>query len=173
MNTRFFYDDCRTQKHLQQATDPGRWVLDMPGPGDRPCFVADPHIPLSHWGANLRTESIALESELQGATRALTRRDCFSKDATVATAAKLSHSEPISYPSCNRFLVTEESRAIMPAWTARELEQVDWYTLPLNPQENTCLPFENNTWTRLQERDKPVNATAFADCGVGVVPSDR
>jgi hypothetical protein len=41
----------------------------------------------------------------------------------------------------------------MPAWTARDLEQVDWYFLPLNPQENTCFPFENNLSTRILEKD--------------------
>jgi hypothetical protein len=41
----------------------------------------------------------------------------------------------------------------MPAWTARDLEQVDWYTLPLNPQENTCMPFQNNISTRIVEKD--------------------
>jgi hypothetical protein len=41
----------------------------------------------------------------------------------------------------------------MPAWTARDLEQVDWYTLPLNPQENTCMPFINNLNTRILEKD--------------------
>jgi hypothetical protein len=29
--TRFKYDDCRTKKSLQQATDPGRWILNVPG----------------------------------------------------------------------------------------------------------------------------------------------
>jgi len=41
----------------------------------------------------------------------------------------------------------------MPAWTARDLEQVDWYILPLNPQENTCFPFQNNLNTRILEKD--------------------
>jgi hypothetical protein len=50
-------------------------------------------------------------------------------------------------------MYTEESRAIMPAWTARDLEQVNWYYLPLNPQENTCMPFLNNLSTRILEKD--------------------
>jgi hypothetical protein len=58
----------------------------------------------------------------------------------------------VSYP-VNTSLYTEESRTIMPAWTARDLEQVDWYHLPLNPQENTCLPFQNNLSTRILEKD--------------------
>lgn len=62
------------------------------------------------------------------------------------------NSKPIEYPTCNN-LYTEQSRAIMPAWTARDLEQVDWYILPLNPQENTCMPFINNLSTRILEKD--------------------
>jgi hypothetical protein len=76
-------------------------------------------------------------------------RDCLVKDQYKEFNV---NSEPISYPSCNS-LYTEESRTIMPAWTARDLEQVDWYTLPLNPQENTCLPFQNNLSTRILEKD--------------------
>jgi aspartate racemase len=60
--------------------------------------------------------------------------------------------DKIVSPSCNN-LYTEESRAIMPAWTARDLEQVDWYYPPLNPQENTCMPFTNNLNTRILEKD--------------------
>ena len=41
----------------------------------------------------------------------------------------------------------------MPAWTARDLEQVDWYYPPLNPQENVCLPFQSNLNTRILEKD--------------------
>jgi len=50
-------------------------------------------------------------------------------------------------------LYTEESRATNPAWWYRELEQSDRYYLPLNPQENTCFPFENNLNTRILEKD--------------------
>ena len=32
-------------------------------------------------------------------------------------------------------------------------EQVDWYYPPLNPQENTCIPFLNNLNTRILEKD--------------------
>jgi hypothetical protein len=58
----------------------------------------------------------------------------------------------IKYPSCNN-LFTEESRSIAPAWMIRDYEQVDWYYPPLNPQENTCYPFETNLSTRILEKD--------------------
>jgi hypothetical protein len=61
----------------------------------------------------------------------------------------------MSYPTNSELTVTE-SRTIMPAWTARDLEQVDWYYLPLNPQENTCIPFHNNISTRIIEKNNYV-----------------
>ncbi len=147
-NTRFFYDPSRTTKSLQQSTDPGRYILNVPGNGDRPSYIEDPHIRIQKWGANIRTNSVNLESDLRGMSRQL-GRDCLGKDNYETNIAK---SDPISYPSTAQ-LTTEQSRAIMPAWTARDLEQVDWYTLPLDPQENTCIPFLNNLDTRMLEKD--------------------
>jgi hypothetical protein len=40
-----------------------------------------------------------------------------------------------------------------PAWWYRDLEQNHNYILPLNPQENTCIPFQNNLNTRILEKD--------------------
>jgi len=147
-NTRFFYDDCRTIKALQQSTDPGRYMLNVPGNGNKPAYVEDPYIRIQKWGANLRTNCIGLESDLRGLTRQV-GRDCLGKDEYKKKAID---SKSIAYPNCAS-LTTEQSRAIMPAWTARDLEQVDWYTLPLNPQENTCMPFLNNLSTRILEKD--------------------
>ena len=152
--TRFKYDDCRTIKSQQQATDPGRWILNVPGNGSNPCYMEDPHIRIQKWGANLRTNTINLENDLLGMNRNLTR-DCLGKDNYNNV-----QSEAISYPKCNN-LFTEESRSIAPAWMVRDLEQVDWYYPPLNPQENTCFPFDNNISTRILEKD---NFTPKRDC---------
>jgi hypothetical protein len=146
--TRFNYDDARTKKQLQQSTDPGRWVMNTPGNGDSPFFVEDPHIRIQTWGANLMTNTINLESELLGVNRQL-GRDCLGKDNYQQYNVK---SEPIKYPS-TKALSTEQSRAIAPAWMFRDKEQVDWYYPPLDPQENTCMPFNNNLSTRILEKD--------------------
>jgi len=61
-------------------------------------------------------------------------------------------SEPIVYPVCDG-LTTEQTRAIMPAWTARDLPQVHAYILPENPQEHTEMKFRNNVSTRIFEKD--------------------
>jgi hypothetical protein len=147
-STRFNYDSGRTIKSLQQSTGPGRYMLNVPGNGDKPAYMEDPHIRAQKWGANLRTNTINLESDLLGITRPL-NRDCLGKD-NYDTNVPVNSS--IQYPS-NSTLTTEQSRAIMPAWTARDLEQVDWYTLPIDPQENTCMPFLNNLSTRILEKD--------------------
>ena len=146
--TRFHDDPCRIKKQLQQSTDPGRWIINVPGNGSSPCYMEDPFIRVQKWGANLRTNIINLESDLLGVNRNLSR-DCLGKDNYKAYNVP---NEPISYPVCNN-LYTEQSRAIMPAWTARDLEQTDWYYPPLNPQENTCFPFQNNINTRILEKD--------------------
>jgi hypothetical protein len=146
--TRFNYDPCRTKKQLQQSTGPGRWILDVPGNGSQPCYMEDPQIIIQKWGANLRTNTINLESDLLGVNRQLSR-DCLGKDNYLNYNVP---NEPIQYPSCNN-LFTEQSRATNPAWWYRDLEQVDWYYPQLNPQENTCLPFQNNLSTRILEKD--------------------
>lgn len=146
--TRFHDDPCRIKKQLQQSTDPGRWILNVPGYGDKPQYMADPQIRIQTWGGNLMTNSIELESSLKGINKPLSR-DCLGKDEYTKFNV---YSQPIQYPT-NKSMYTEESRTIAPAWTVRDLEQVDWYYLHLNPQENTCYPFENNVNTRILEKD--------------------
>ena len=146
--TRFKYDDCRTKKSLQQATDPGRWILNVPGNGDKPCYMEDPQIIPQKWGANLRTNTINLESDLLGVNRH-SSRDCLGKDEYQKFNVP---NQAIQYPSCNQ-LTTEQSRATNPAWWYRDLEQTDWQYPPLNPQVNTCVPFESNLNTRILEKD--------------------
>lgn len=146
--TRFKYDDCRTKKELQQATGPGRWILNVPGNGEKPCYIEDPQIIIQKWGANLKTNSINLESELRGINRPLTR-DCIGLNNYKNYQVK---TKTVKYPDNNN-LFTEQSRATNPAWWYRDLEQTDWGYPPLNPQENICLPFNNNLSSRILEKD--------------------
>jgi hypothetical protein len=157
--TRFKYDNCRTKKELQQATDPGRWILNVPGNGANPCYIEDPQIIVQKWGANLRTNTINLESDLMGVNRPL-NKDCLGKDNYKSFNVP---NEAIKYPTCNN-LFTDQSRATHPAWWYRDLEQTDWYYPPLNPQENVCLPFQNNLSTRILEKDY---FTQKRDCFIG------
>lgn len=146
--TRFHDDPCRIMKQNQQMTDPGRWILDVPGNGDKPCFMLDPHIIPQKWGANLWTNSIDIHSSLLGINQYM-NRDCLNtnsyKKMKVNTSA-------ISYPICD-ILTTEQSRTIMPAWTARDLQQNHAYILHDNPQSHTEIPVTTYTNTRLAEKD--------------------
>jgi hypothetical protein len=145
--TRFFYDDCRTKKQLQQSTDPGRWIINVPGNGADPCYIDDPQIIIQKWGANLRTNTINLESDLKGVNRVI-GRDCLAdnyKKYNVENSA-------IKYPTCNNE-ITSQSRATNPAWWYRDLEQVNWEYPPIDPQINTCIPFQNNLSSRILEKD--------------------
>jgi hypothetical protein len=151
--TRFHDDPCRIKKQLQESTGAGRYMLNVPGNGDKPTFMEDPFIRMQKWGANLMTNTINLESDLMGLTRSM-NRDCRDENEYTAKAVK---TQAVQYPSMNP--VTEQPRATHPAWTARDLEQVDWYVLPLNPQENTCFPFQNNLSTRILNKDSFVAQT--------------
>jgi len=145
--TRFHDDPCRIKKQMQETTGLGRYMLNVPGNGDKPCFMEDPYYRLQKWGANLMTNTINLESDLMGLTRS-TNRDCQGVNNYKSQAV---NSSKMIYPSC--LPTTEQPRATDPAWTVRDLEQVNWSILPLNPQENTCIPFQNNLSTRILEKD--------------------
>ena len=73
-----------------------------------------------------------------------------SKDC-IENVKKMPNSNLIIYPSCQP--ITEQPRATHPAWTALDIEQNNFQSLYLDPQENTCIPFQNNLNTRLIERD--------------------
>ena len=73
--TRFHDDPQRIKKYLQESTDQGRYMLDVPGNGPNPCFMEDPFIRLQKWGANLHSNTVNIESALIGVGDKLTR-DC-------------------------------------------------------------------------------------------------
>jgi len=147
--TRFHDDEARIIKQLQQQTDQERWYLDVPGTGSKPCFILDPYIIPQKWGGNLWTKSTDIQSSLLGLNRKLTR-DCVNEENFKRQQI---YASPIDYPICDSFLTTEQSRAIMPAWTARDLQQNHAYILPKNPQLNTEMPFKNYINTRILEKD--------------------
>ena len=142
--TRFHDDPCRIIKQNQQSTDPGRWILDVPGNGDNPCYMADPHIIPQKWGGNLYTHTTDLNSQLRGLSIPLNRDNCIAPTPPISSA-------PTSYPVCDT-LSTEQSRAIMPAWTMRDLDQIKWDMPRGDVQRHTQMPFNNNVSTRVMEK---------------------
>lgn len=148
--TRFHDDPCRIVKQLQESTGLGRYQLNVPGNGDQPCYMEDPFIRMQKWGGNLMTNTVNVESDLFGMTRSA-NRDYLNQNNYVKKAVQ---TESVAYPTCQPG--TDQSRATHPAWLSRDLEQVNWYILPLNPQENTCMRFENNVSTRIMDKDSYV-----------------
>lgn len=136
-STRITNDPGRIMVKLQQSTDQGNWVIDVPGNGSKPCFISDPHIRIQKFGANRQTNTIDLESELKGINRRLSNGV---------------NTKSISYPTCSH-LTTDQSRTSDPAWTLREISSVPQNFLFLNPQENCAFAFENNLSTRILEKD--------------------
>jgi len=148
METRYNSDASRVSKKLQQMTDQGRYILNVPGLGENPAYILDPQIRAQGWAGNLRTNMFELENELRGINRPLSR-DCLGKDEF----QRFTHrSQPISYPT-NDANFTEQPRSTHPAWEVRDTEQALWQFPPLNPQENTCISFLNNISTRILEKD--------------------
>lgn len=149
--TRFHDDPARITKQLQQQTDQERWYLDVPGNGDKPCFMLDPQIIPQKWGGNLWTHCTDIQSSLLGIDRQL-NRDCLAINGINKYKRQTVHASPIDYPICDKFLTTEQSRTIMPAWTARDLTQNHAYILPSDPQAHTEMPFQNYASTRILEK---------------------
>ena len=65
-STRFYDDDARVQKRLEESLNAGLYHMDVPGNGLRVPFLEDPRIRLEKWGANLRTNTVDLESDFRG-----------------------------------------------------------------------------------------------------------
>ena len=146
--TRFSYDEARVSKQLQQSTDPGRYMLNVPGPADATKYVESPMIRLQKFGNQVRTNSTNIESDLRGLTRNL-NRDNVNANNYKKKEVQSSH---INYGSEDK-VWTDQSRTTHPAWHYRDLPQYRPNHLFFDPQENVCLPFYNNLSTRILEKD--------------------
>jgi hypothetical protein len=140
-------DKCRVEKEMQIMTEEGRYMLNVPGPGNCVGFEEDPHIRLQKWGANLHNNTINVESDLKGMTRLLTK-DCLVQNNY---ARHVPSSCGLHYKTTNPYV--EQSRATAPAWIFRELPNNRWNYLPLDPQAHIEKPFYNNISTRIIEKD--------------------
>lgn len=145
--TRFHDDSCRIIKQLQEDTDQGRYMLNVPGNGLTPSYMEDPYIRMQKWGGNLQSNTINLESDLMGLTRPLTldynEKNNFEKHKV--------NSKRLNFPSQKPFV--EQPRAINPAWTVLEVEQNNFEYPFFDPQLNVCIPFHNNLSSRILEKD--------------------
>ena len=149
-NTRFNYDYVRTSKLLQESTGPGKYMLNTPGNGDDMPFINDPQIRLQRWGANVYTNPVDVDSDLMGLTRPLHKHDRMEYKTYRNKNSSVNKYKVASAP------VTDETRVTHPAWAYRDLEQTRWEYPLLDPQEHTCMTFQNNTNTRMLEKDNYV-----------------
>ena len=143
-STRFNSDSARVNKHLQESSGLIRYQLNAPGPGVDTPFFEDPHIRVQKWAANLGNNTTDLESDLRGINRKL-GRDNVSKTPASYTQ---------SYGTQASFI--DETRASLPAWTLRDLENNRWYTNTSfhDVQSKIEIPFPTKESTRIQQKSK-------------------
>jgi len=145
--TRFHDDPSRMYKQSQISSFSGRYFLDTPGQGMDLPFVEDPNIRMQKWGANLRNNTINLESDLLGLTRKINRDYTEVNDYQQHAI----NASPNYYRSEQPFV--EESRSTHPAWMYKDLEQSRWESPFLNPLNGLEKGFHENVQTRILEKD--------------------
>jgi len=116
--TRFNNDTARLDKRVNESVGPFSYQLNTPGNGLNVPFMADPHIRIQKWGANLRNNTTNLESDLRGITRKLSEKN-------VLYDAKTPHTTVPNYRTEKEFV--DETRASNPAWVLRDLETKRWF----------------------------------------------
>lgn len=146
--TRYTNDRGRIEKQNAMLTHPGRYALDVPGPGDQMAFNADPHIRIQKWGANFRNNMMDINSDLRGMTRPLTR-----DIPEVNDHKKWSVKSSVAFKPEETNYMTDDSRATHPAWTYRESEINRFEPTFLNPLDQLEKPFHYDLNTRILERD--------------------
>ena len=155
--TRFHDDPHRIQKQYEESSFAGRYMLNVPGPGEELPFFEDTQVRLQRWGANLQENTIALEDDLRGLTRPLNRDLSDLNDYS----KKSVYSARKYYQSKQPFV--QESRASHPAWMYKDLEQTRWETPLLNPLNGLEKGFHHNIQTRILEKDNHITKTPIID----------
>ncbi len=122
--TRFNDDSVRIKKKLQEMTGASQYQLNAPGPGVETPFFEDPQLRLQRWGANLRSNTTNLESDLIGISRKNTKH-------TVEYGTTSPGTSTTNYGSRAAFI--DETRASNPAWTIRDLEHTRWMQIANTP----------------------------------------
>ena len=142
--TRFNDDDARIQKRLQESLSVGLYQLNTPGPGPQNPYVEDVNIRLQKWGANLRNNTIEMESDFRNMNNRLSRNMKNYKDIEAVTSE-------ISYPSEAAYV--DDSRASVPAWIFRDMETLRWEYPLEDKQKHVEIPFSFNEDTRMSLKD--------------------
>ena len=145
-------------KKLEEATGPGRYILNQPGNGSRPIFINDPQIRVGGWGANLMKvrgggHPIDIDSDLIGLTRPLTKSCIEGQYPNKGTV----YSQKGDFCTL-KAPFTKQSRATHPVWMYRDLEQSNRHPLFLASEYSKShqaadVPFHSYLNTRILEKD--------------------
>jgi hypothetical protein len=140
--TRFHDDSARINKRLNESIQVGMYHLNTPGNGLNLPYMDDINIRLQKWGGNMQTNGFNVEQELRG-YRKTGRYDTIEYKQPATSTIKYN----------NGNFKIDETRASLPAWTFRGKMQYRPDHLLLDPQKNIFVPFENNTPSRILEKD--------------------
>ncbi len=138
-------EPSRLELEVNQSTGTGRYMLNVPGPGDHLPMQDCPFIRLQKWGANYSPNLIYLEDELRRQHKPLNR------DEVKYIYKKV----PIKYPNYKRVNAkTEQSRAIMPSWDLLDKDMTRWDIPHENLQNHAYRTFANNISSRIDIKNK-------------------
>lgn len=120
--TNSYYDETKAQQYMEENTYINQYLFHTPGNGGaRPCYVEDPHVRLSKWGANRWTNNMYIEDQLMNRAR---RHKRLRHDYTLEDLRENIEGNcgRVAYPECEPggAFETRQSRAELPAWTLRD-----------------------------------------------------
>jgi len=144
-HTRIYNDKDRIKFNLGIDSDICKYILGEPGNGIKPYYFDDPFIRMQHFGGNISTNIVDVNSNLIGLTRKIDRNQ----------PQNIYNNNPYSkqtYPNMYGTM-TEQSRAIAPAWNIRDLEKYNWNYLHKNPQSYINKKLNCNIHSRILEKD--------------------
>jgi hypothetical protein len=139
---------ARIKKELEIFTYPELYYLNAPGNGTELTYLEDPHIRLQKsTGIIAQNGGVDWESELRGMNRKLSLGD-----------TQL-YSDGNRKPSIASFKtvdgsLSEESRAILPAWTFREKNMERWEQPFQDPQLKSISPIVTDLMVRRRETEE-------------------
>ena len=149
-NTRINNDKDIITANLAEDVNISKYMLNAPGNGTTPYYIVDPYIRLQKFGANISSNIIDINSNLKGLDRTIGKH----YKQKVYNRGNYSRNY---YPQISS-AITDQSRALLPPWQLRDLEQNNWDYVYYNPQNNSEIVFDNNISTRILEKDnyKPI-----------------
>ena len=147
-STRISNDKVRIYKEVQQSTDVGKHILNVPGNGLDVPFIEDPQVRMQLWGANRVNDVITVENSLMNIDRPLMRgcHDCKKSYYTNPDLSRMNYSQ-------ESFGVTDTS-IIDPAWNLRDKEDNRAFGYPEEANDaHLFSTFHQNLGTRTFEKD--------------------